>query len=51
MMSRIAMIGFEEQEPIEYKVYWLLKLLWAHILKNEVWDKGEIPLIKVTERS
>jgi len=27
MMCRIAMIGFEAQEPIEYKVYWLLKLL------------------------
>jgi len=28
MVCRMAFIGFYEQEPIQYKVYWLMEYMW-----------------------
>ena len=36
MLCRIAYLGFVEQEPIEYKVFWLLEYMW-----KDKYSKGE----------
>jgi hypothetical protein len=47
MISRVSYIGFHEQEPIEYKVYWLLEYMWEDKYSEGIWTKDKYVLKKI----
>lgn len=47
MLCRLALVGFDKPEPIEFKVYWLLELIWAHNVEQGFWLKSDWPLTKI----
>ena len=46
-ICRIAHYSFLDMETIEYKVYWLFKVLWQDRYDRKVWTKDKIPLCEV----
>ena len=41
------MLGYQDPETIEYKVFWLLEIMWEYMNKNKKWDPEKNPLHRV----
>lgn len=47
LLARLAMVGFEEADTVEHKVYWLLEVAWTYMVEVGEWQETEYPLQKV----
>lgn len=46
MVCRIAMLGFEEQDTVDFKVYFLLEHVWEYMYQLDIWTPETMPLAR-----
>lgn len=44
LLARMAMVGFEDADTVEHKVYWLLEIAWSYMQEVGEWKESEYPL-------
>lgn len=49
IVCRISISGFQLQEPVEFKVFMLLDIMWQSMYDQGKWDKDQIELIRVNQ--
>ena len=44
LLARLAVVGFEDTDTIEHKVYWLLQLAWSYMQALGEWQESDYVL-------